>query len=98
MIEAITSKNIDELLPLIRKYQEFYETPDIDVMNDLYTLPSYRGTGIGRQLIKHCLHFALSQGATRLQWLTAEDNALAQELYDSLNTKKSTWCVYTYTP
>ncbi|MBN1500169.1 MAG: GNAT family N-acetyltransferase [Spirochaetes bacterium] len=145
MIEAVSKKSIDEVLPLIRKYQEFYKISSIDddrnriffsqfdesgndgclflyrddkgnpaafatvyftfvssiparvgVMNDLYTLPQYRGKGIGRDLINHCLQFALSKGAVRLQWLTAEDNEPAQKLYDSLDTKKSKWMVYTY--
>ncbi|MEX0902328.1 MAG: GNAT family N-acetyltransferase [Pseudohongiellaceae bacterium] len=145
MIEAVSDKNLEEVLPLIRKYQEFYEIPDIDdarnkaffaqfnergndgclflyrddegiavafatvyftyvssiparvaVMNDLYTVPSHRGVGIGKQLINHCLDFGLKKGAARLQWLTAVDNHQAQNLYDSLDTKKSTWKVYTY--
>jgi len=66
-------------------------------MNDLYTIEEYRGKGIGRQLIDHCLVFAKSKGAARLQWLTAEDNETAQKLYDSMNTNHSTWKVYTYT-
>ena len=65
-------------------------------MNDLYTIQSNRGKGIGRKLINHCLQFAISKGAARLQWLTAEGNIQAQKLYDSLDTKKSTWKVYTY--
>lgn len=145
MIEAVSSKNLAEVLPLIRKYQEFYKVQGIDdeknraffsqfhehgsdgclflfrnksgaavgfatvyftyvssiparvgVMNDLYTLPTYRGKGIGKLLINHCLDFALKKGAARLQWLTAQDNQQAQLLYDSLDTKKSTWHVYTY--
>ncbi len=69
----------------------------VGVMNDLYTAPSHRGKGIGKALIDHCLQFALGKGAARLQWLTAQDNEQAQKLYDSLDTKKSTWHVYTYT-
>jgi len=146
MIEAVTDKNLEEVLPLIRQYQEFYKIADINddrnreffsqfgedktegcqflfrneqgqavafatvyftfvssipakvgVMNDLYTIEEYRGKGIGRQLIDHCLAFAKSKGAVRLQWLTAEDNETAQKLYDSMNTNQSTWKVYTYT-
>lgn len=146
MIEAVSSKNIEEALPLIRKYQEFYKVQGIDddknraffsqfsehgndgclflfrnkageavafatvyftyvssiparvgIMNDLYTLQNHRGKGIGKLLINHCLEFALKNGAVRLQWLTAQDNHQAQKLYDSLNTSKSTWHVYTYT-
>lgn len=147
MIEAVSEKNLEEVLPLIRQYQEFYQVPVIDearnreffsrfsedgndgclflyrndegavvafatvyftfvssipgrvgVMSDLYTVPSHRGKGIGKRLVNHCLEFALNKGAARLQWLTAEDNEKAQVLYDSLNTKKSTWKVYTYSP
>jgi GNAT superfamily N-acetyltransferase len=68
----------------------------VGVMNDLYTIQSHRGKGIGRQLINHCHQFAISKGAVRLLWLTAEDNEQAQKLYDSLDTKKSRWNVYTY--
>ncbi len=144
MIEVVSSKNIDEALPLIREYQEFYKVADISdsrnkeffsqfgetslsgcqfifrkdskavgfatvfftysstlavkvaVLNDLYTLPEIRGEGIGKKLVEHCREFAKSNGASRLQWVTAPDNEQAQRLYDSLNTGKSTWCFYTY--
>ncbi|MES9936088.1 MAG: GNAT family N-acetyltransferase [Sedimenticola sp.] len=145
MIEPVSENNLEEVLPLIRLYQEFYKIDDIDdernrsffsrfnergdegclflyrnregeavafatvyftyvssipakvgVMNDLYTVPGHRGKGIGRKLINHCLQFAVSKGAARLQWLTAEDNEQAQKLYDSLDTKKSSWKIYTY--
>lgn len=146
MIEAVSDKNLEEVIPLVRQYQEFYKISDISddrnrvffsqfsesgndgclflyrnsegiavafatvyfsfvssiparagVMNDLYTVPGHRGKGIGKRLINHCLQFALRKGAARLQWLTAEDNEQAQRLYDSLDTKKSTWKIYTYT-
>lgn len=146
MIEAVSSKNLEHVLPLIQQYQTFYKIADIDndrnreffsqfgaigndgclflyrnndgkaiafatvyftyvssipakvgVMNDLYTVPDARGKGIGKRLINHCLGFALNKGAARLQWLTAEDNEPAQRLYDSLDTNKSIWKVYTYT-
>jgi len=145
MIEAVSTNNIGEVLPLIRLYQEFYQIKDIDddrnreffskfseigndgclflyrnadekvvafatvyftyvssipakvgVMNDLFTIHEHRGKGIGRKLINHCLEFALSKGTVRLQWLTAKENEKAQKLYDSLDTKKSSWEIYTY--
>lgn len=71
-------------------------TAKVAVLNDLYTLPNYRGKGIGRQLIEHCRGYAANNGAVRLQWVTAPDNEQAQKLYDSMNTSKSTWHFYTY--
>lgn len=143
MIETVTNNNIEDVLPLIRQYQEFYKIKDIDedknreffsqfsedgekgclflfrndegiavafatvyftfvstlpgrvgVMNDLYTAPRYRGKGIGKSLIEHCLKYALAQGAARLQWLTAQNNTQAQKLYDSLDAQKSEWIAY----
>jgi len=68
----------------------------VAVLNDLYTLPTCRGKGVGRELIEHCRSFAANHGAARLQWVTAPENEQAKRLYDSLNTGKSTWSFYTY--
>ncbi len=144
MIEDVSNKNIEEVLPLIRAYQEFYNVPEISdaknkeffsqfgtdsltgcqflyrqdsevvgfatvyfayastitakvaILNDLYTLPNMRGKGVGKRLIEHCREFAAKNNAVRLQWVTAPSNEQAQKLYDSLNTKKSTWHFYAY--
>lgn len=135
---------LDEVLPLIRAYQEFYKVAEISdvknkaffsrfcesgeldcqfayrdsgkvvgfatvyftfastiasrvaILNHLYTCPKSRGKGIGRQLIEHCRSYAKAQGAARLQWITAPKNERAQQLYDSLETGKSSWLFYTY--
>lgn len=68
----------------------------VAILNDLYTLPKYRGKGIGRKLIEHCRRYAAANGAARLQWVTAPDNEQAQRLYRSLNVPSSTWHFYTY--
>ncbi|BFM05025.1 GNAT family N-acetyltransferase [Halioxenophilus aromaticivorans] len=144
MIESVSKKNLSEVLPLIRAYQEFYKVTNISddknfeflsqfgehspsgcqflfrkdsdvvgfatvyfshattitskvaVLNDLYTLPTHRRTGIARMLIERCREFAAESGAFRLQWVTAPANEQAQKLYDSLDTNKSTWHFYTY--
>ena len=70
----------------------------VGVMNDLFTLPDFRGQRIGKALIEHCLDYALSRQAIRLQWTTALDNERAQRLYDSLATSKKPWLFYTYQP
>ena len=144
LIEDINSSNIDEVLPLIRKYQEFYKVQNIDdkknkiffsqfgiesnkgclfgyrkdnklvafttiyfsyvsssisriaVMNDLYTLPEYRKQGIGKKLIQYCEKYSKTKGASRLQWLTAPDNTVAQSLYKSIGAKQSSWELFIY--
>ena len=73
-------------------------TAKVGIMNDLFTLEDYRGQGIGKALINHCLDYALNQGAARLQWVTALDNTQAQALYNSLDTHKKPWLFYTYAP
>jgi GNAT superfamily N-acetyltransferase len=143
-IEAVDAKNLAELLPLMRQYQEFYQVADISdernkqffsqfgvdnpfgcqflyrqegqaigfatvyltytstiaakvaVMNDLYTVANARGEGVGRKLIEHCRQYAKDCDAMRLQWVTAEDNATAQILYDNLDTTSRMWKFYTY--
>ncbi|MFL0807118.1 MAG: GNAT family N-acetyltransferase [Oceanobacter sp.] len=68
----------------------------VAVLNDLYTEPDCRGQGVGKQLIEHCRQYAAEKGAARLQWVTAPDNTQAQALYDSLDTRKSSWFFYSY--
>ncbi|GBF40613.1 GNAT family N-acetyltransferase [Leptospira johnsonii] len=143
-IEAISNRNLDEVLPLIRKYQEFYKIESINddknriffsqfgedsdlgclfgyrkdgnlvgfatvyfsyassiiskvaIMNDLFTLDEFRKRGIGESLIDHCAKYAKSQGAARLQWVTAPNNLTAQALYNKVGAKQGTWEFFTY--
>jgi len=144
MIEPVSKNNLEEILPLIRLYQEFYKMTNISedknrnffsqfgesnpsgcqflfrqngkvvgfstvyffyastiaekvgVLNDLYTLPSNRGQGVGRQLIEQAYKYAYSHGAARLQWGTAMDNTKAQNLYDSMGARKYASYLYMY--
>ena len=146
MIELVTEQNFGELLPLIKKYQEFYEVPDpsieknrsffaqfwggtatgaqficrvdnqavgfatlyfsysssitskVAIMNDLYVEPEYRRRGLAGALINHCHAYGNSNGAARLQWVTAKDNTRAQSAYEKLGAKASDWVLYTYSP
>jgi GNAT superfamily N-acetyltransferase len=51
-------------------------------LEDLFVDPSARGAGVGRALIGHVRAWAEDEGATKLYWLTAQDNAIARTLYD----------------
>jgi len=68
---------------------------EVAVLNDLYVCPSYRGKGFGKKLVNHAIDTVKLLGYRRLQWLTAQDNKVAQKLYDSLDANKSSWFFYT---
>jgi len=56
-------------------------------LEDLYVSPQARGTGAGRALIQHVGDWAAANGASRVYWLTAENNTTAQALYDKVARK-----------
>ncbi len=66
-------------------------------LDDLFTDPNFRGHGIGRSLIEYLQSLARQQGHSIVRWTTAEDNATAQRLYDTLATR-ATWVTYDATP
>lgn len=68
----------------------------VGVLNDVYVHPNARRKGIANALIEHCRAYTKQHGGQRLQWVTAPTNEAAQALYDKMNTKKSTWHLYTY--
>jgi GNAT superfamily N-acetyltransferase len=53
-------------------------------LQDLYTLPSERGRGVGRALIEAVYERAKAAGATRVYWHTQESNAPGRALYDKV--------------
>ena len=53
-------------------------------LQDLFTAEHARGGGVGRKLIEAVYERAKAQGASRVYWLTQEDNATARGLYDKL--------------
>lgn len=65
----------------------------VAVMNDLFVAPDDRNVGLGRALMRECHGFARANGCAVLSWITAQDNARAQALYDKLATR-TTWVTY----
>lgn len=55
---------------------------DYCYLQDLFTAPERRGSGVGRALIEHVCARAAELGAARVWWLTHESNAQAMLLYD----------------
>lgn len=51
-------------------------------LQDLFTAPEARGTGVGRALIAAVSEMARTRGVHEVYWLTAEDNYAGRMLYD----------------
>ena len=60
-------------------------------LDDLFTVPEFRGTGIGKKLILEVHARAARKGELPLQWITAETNVAAQALYNKLADQTSSW-------
>lgn len=57
---------------------------DVCYLQDLFTLPSARGKGVGRALIERVYAQARELGCSRVYWTTFEDNTTARKLYDQV--------------
>jgi GNAT superfamily N-acetyltransferase len=57
---------------------------DYCYLQDLFVAEDARGHGAGRALIEAVEKEARSVGASRVHWLTREDNTVARALYDTL--------------
>lgn len=53
-------------------------------LQDIFVAPDVRGSGAGRALIVAVESEARKAGASRLHWLTREDNHSARALYDKV--------------
>jgi GNAT superfamily N-acetyltransferase len=62
-------------------------------LQDLFTLESARGKGVGRALIEQVYRRARHAGSSRVYWLTHESNETAMKLYDKV-AEKSGFVVY----
>lgn len=62
-------------------------------VQDLFTLESVRGKGVGGALIEEVYHRAHAAGCGRVYWQTHESNVTAMKLYDKV-AEKSDFVVY----
>ena len=57
-------------------------------LQDLFTAPAARGTGVARALIDAVAVAAQKGGASRFYWMTQEQNATARILYDKIASNR----------
>jgi GNAT superfamily N-acetyltransferase len=62
-------------------------------LQDLFTVESARGQGVGRALIEEVYRRAAQAGSGRVYWQTHESNATAMKLYDKV-AEKSGFIIY----
>ncbi|HVN44606.1 MAG TPA: GNAT family N-acetyltransferase [Steroidobacteraceae bacterium] len=62
-------------------------------LQDLYTLPERRRSGVGRALIEVVYGRAQAAGSARVYWQTHESNLTAQRLYEQV-AERSGFIVY----
>jgi GNAT superfamily N-acetyltransferase len=62
-------------------------------LQDLFTVESARGQGIGRALIEEVYRRAAQAGSGRVYWQTHETNSTAMKLYDKV-AEKSGFIIY----
>ena len=68
---------------------------DVCYLQDLFTAPSHRGRGIGRQLIEAVYAAAHAAGSSRVYWLTHVTTAPGRALYDKV-ARHAGFIVYTH--
>ncbi len=65
------------------------------ILNDLFVMPEYRRSGVGRVLLQQARAYAAGSGAAGMVLETAVTNESAQALYESLGWKRDE-LFYTY--
>jgi GNAT superfamily N-acetyltransferase len=75
-----------------RLFDTFTASPNW-FLDDLYVAPDARGTGAATALIEAVAAAATAKGGGTLRWITAEDNPVAQSVYNKV-AKRTTWVTY----
>ncbi len=73
------------------------EVKKIAVLHDLFVIPQYRKEKVGQTLFETCLTFIRENDFAFMVWETAQDNIIAQKLYDKMGGQKNSWIQYQMT-
>ncbi len=66
-------------------------------LDDLFTSPAARRSGVGAALLRGVADLAAQRGASVVRWITATDNSTARALYDTVATA-TPWITYDMAP
>ncbi|MGU3575622.1 N-acetyltransferase family protein [Brucellaceae bacterium C25G] len=99
-LEALVATQTDGVLVGLAHYRPFPKPllgKDAGFLDDLFVNPDQRGSGIGRALLNGLKEIARERGWPLVRWITAQDNAVARQLYDDVATS-TTWVTYDLKP
>lgn len=65
-------------------HRHAWKLENVCYLQDLYTRPETRGTGVGRALIEAVYGAADANAAPAVYWLTQDFNSTARQLYDRI--------------
>lgn len=94
-MHAMVAERNGQLLGLVHFLYHRHTTMKgpICYLQDLYTLDTERGNGVGRALIEAVYERAKADGSQRVYWQTHETNQTAMKLYDKV-ADRSGFVVY----
>ncbi|HEY8589086.1 MAG TPA: GNAT family N-acetyltransferase, partial [Naasia sp.] len=77
----------------VREFERLLENDRGLYLEDLFVGPQFRNRGVARAIFDHLKQEARDRGFGVIRWITAEDNATARSLYDSVG-EKTPWVTY----
>ena len=88
----------DKASGFVQLYPSFcsVDAVKIYILYDLYVDANKRNMGLGEKLMNVATEWARSNGAARLDLLTAHDNLIGQHLYEKLGYKRDLEDFYAY--
>ncbi|WCM23470.1 GNAT family N-acetyltransferase [Paraburkholderia bryophila] len=94
-MHAMVAERSGQLLGIVHFLYHRHTTMSAPIcyLQDLYTLDTERGKGVGRALIEGVYARARADGLERVYWQTHETNQTAMKLYDQL-ADRSGFVVY----
>ncbi len=94
-MQALVAEHSGQLLGLAHLlfHRTTISIESICYLQDLFTVETARGKGVGRALIEEVYRYAKHAGCSRVYWHTHETNATAMRLYDKV-ADKSGFVVY----